>query len=62
MRVGRKLPEFGQNRGGIAEFRLGQADVADKAVQVLTSDTMISRSRGSDVRSITDVAATVTSC
>ena len=49
MRGGRELPQLGQDGGGLAEFRFGQPDVADKAVQMLD----LSRSRGSDVRSIT---------
>ena len=33
--VGRELAEFADNGGGFAEFRLGQPDIADEAVQVL---------------------------
>jgi hypothetical protein len=50
MRVGRQFAELAQNGGGFAEFRFGQANVADEAM------------RGLGVLSITDVAATVTSC
>jgi hypothetical protein len=49
MAVGRALPHLDEDRGGLAEFRFSQPDVADKAVQMLD----LSRSRGSDVRSIT---------
>jgi len=35
MRVGRQLAELGHDRGGVAELRLGQANIAHECVQVL---------------------------